>query len=140
WYRADVVGLAPLAFAGVCRSDDSSRVREKRASCRACLRRSDVSVGVRLCQAGRVMTSAQWTRRQFLLAAAALAACRRDSSDSRSADSTLLGAARREYGERARFEHSARYLRPSATPGTGSSRTPLQDEYGMITPSSLHFE
>ena len=27
-----------------------------------------------------------------------------------------------------------------APPGTGSSRTPLQDLYGTITPSSLHFE
>jgi sulfane dehydrogenase subunit SoxC len=26
------------------------------------------------------------------------------------------------------------------TPGTGSSRTPLQDTHGIITPSSLHFE
>ena len=30
--------------------------------------------------------------------------------------------------------------RPSATPATGSSRTPLQDLYGIITPSALHFE
>src|SRR5205085_2588372 len=26
------------------------------------------------------------------------------------------------------------------TPGTGSSRTPLQDQLGIITPSALHFE
>ncbi len=51
-----------------------------------------------------------------------------------------LGAARRAYGERSPFEKSSRYYPPSATPATGSSRTPLQDLYGIITPSSLHFE
>src|SRR5438105_3739995 len=84
----------------------------------------------------------EWNRRQFLLTAAgtALASCQRNSSGSRSSDSSLLGAPRREYGERSGFEHSARYLRPTSTPATSSSRTPLQDAYGMITPSGLHFE
>ncbi len=51
-----------------------------------------------------------------------------------------IGSPRREYGERSPFEKSRRYFSSSATPGTGSSRTPLQDLYGTITPSSLHFE
>jgi sulfane dehydrogenase subunit SoxC len=51
-----------------------------------------------------------------------------------------LGDGRRPYGERSPFEHAARSFGTSNTPGTGSSRTPLQDLYGTITPSSLHFE
>lgn len=51
------------------------------------------------------------------------------------------GDPRRLYGERAPHEKSVRYFAASA-PGvtTGSSRTPLQDLYGIITPSALHFE
>lgn len=51
-----------------------------------------------------------------------------------------LGEGRRAYGERSPLEQSARLFTPSATPGTGASRTPLQDLYGTITPSALHFE
>jgi sulfane dehydrogenase subunit SoxC len=51
-----------------------------------------------------------------------------------------LGVGRRPYGDRSSFETAARSFNPSATPGTGSSRTPLQDLHGIITPSSLHFE
>jgi sulfane dehydrogenase subunit SoxC len=51
-----------------------------------------------------------------------------------------LGASRRAYGERSPFEKSVRYFGSSSTRATGSSRTPLQDLYGIITPSSLHFE
>lgn len=51
-----------------------------------------------------------------------------------------LGAPRNGYGERSPFEKSVRYFRNSVTPGTGASRTPLQDLYGIITPSALHFE
>jgi sulfane dehydrogenase subunit SoxC len=50
------------------------------------------------------------------------------------------GDPRRPYGERSPFEQAARTFGVSRTPGTGSSRTPLQDLYGTITPSSLHFE
>jgi sulfane dehydrogenase subunit SoxC len=51
------------------------------------------------------------------------------------------GDPRRAYGERSPFEKSERYFSASA-PGvtTGSSRTPLQDLHGIITPSALHFE
>jgi hypothetical protein len=51
-----------------------------------------------------------------------------------------LGDPRRPYGERSPFERSTRTFGRSVTPGTGSSRTPLQDLYGTITPSALHFE
>jgi sulfane dehydrogenase subunit SoxC len=52
-----------------------------------------------------------------------------------------LGSGRRAYGERAEAESgSVRFFAPSATPGTGASRTPLQDALGIITPSGLHFE
>jgi hypothetical protein len=43
----------------------------------------------------------EWSRQQFLLTAAgaALASCQRNSSDSQLADSTLVVAPRRGYGE-----------------------------------------
>jgi sulfane dehydrogenase subunit SoxC len=47
----------------------------------------------------------------------------------------------RPYGERAPFEKTERVLRElTKSPGDGSSRTPLQDLYGTITPSALHYE
>jgi len=51
-----------------------------------------------------------------------------------------LGDSRRPYGERSPLEQAARTFGTSSTPATGSSRTPLQDLYGTVTPSSLHFE
>ena len=52
-----------------------------------------------------------------------------------------LGGPRSGYGDRAAAEQrSTRFFNPSATSGTGASRTPLQDTVGIITPSSLHFE
>ncbi len=51
------------------------------------------------------------------------------------------GASMRAYGERAPQEKSVRVIRElTKSPGTGSSRTPLQDLHGTITPSALHFE
>ena len=54
----------------------------------------------------------------------------------------MLGAPVRAYGERSRFEHSTRYFATNSTVPLeeASSRTPLHDSYGIITPSSLHFE
>jgi sulfane dehydrogenase subunit SoxC len=51
------------------------------------------------------------------------------------------GDARRSYGDRSPHERATRYFAASA-PGvtTGSSRTPLQDLHGILTPSALHFE
>jgi len=51
-----------------------------------------------------------------------------------------LGTDRRPYGTRAPAERSERFFAPSATPGTGASCTPLQDTFGILTPSDLHFE
>jgi sulfane dehydrogenase subunit SoxC len=52
------------------------------------------------------------------------------------------GAPLSGYGERAKYEQDVQRT-PGPVPGTtgsGSSRTPLQDLEGIITPSSLHFE
>lgn len=51
-----------------------------------------------------------------------------------------LGAPRRAYGSRSPFEKAERFILPGGYPGTGSARTPLQDIYGVVTPSALHFE
>ena len=56
-------------------------------------------------------------------------------------EARLLGAAPRGRGTRSPFEQSERMFRPGGlTAPSRSSRTPLQDLYGIITPSSLHFE
>lgn len=44
------------------------------------------------------------------------------------------------YGERSPFETSKRISNARAYPGTGSGRAPIEDMYGIITPSSLFFE
>lgn len=77
------------------------------------------------------------SRRRFLAlgAGAALAACRKSAEIP-----SLLGDPRRPYGGRSPFETSTRSFQPGATPATGASRTPLEDSYGILTPSSLHFE
>jgi sulfane dehydrogenase subunit SoxC len=46
----------------------------------------------------------------------------------------------RAYGERSPFEKAQRIYRQSSGFGTAVSGTPLQDCYGIITPSALHFE
>ena len=51
-----------------------------------------------------------------------------------------LGAPPRALGERSPFEQSARFLPKSSTPASSYSRTPLQDLFGIITPSALHYE
>jgi sulfane dehydrogenase subunit SoxC len=85
------------------------------------------------------------SRRWFLragtlgtLSSAVLAACRSKTP----AEPRMLGAPVRAYGERSRFEHSTRYFATNSTVPLeeASSRTPLHDSYGIITPSSLHFE
>ncbi len=55
---------------------------------------------------------------------------------------TALGAPVSAYGNRSRFEKAARFLRKTVAPPPEetSSRTPLHETYGIITPSSLHFE
>lgn len=83
------------------------------------------------------MTTRGFTRRAFLTAATSAVGA---ATIARAQFPQELGAPRRQYGERSPHETSSRYFRNSVTPGTGSSRTPLQDLYGIITPSALHFE
>jgi sulfane dehydrogenase subunit SoxC len=51
-----------------------------------------------------------------------------------------LGTGRSGYGDRSAYETAQRVFTPGATPGTGSARAPLQNLFGIVTPSSLHFE
>jgi sulfane dehydrogenase subunit SoxC len=69
---------------------------------------------------------------------AALTACNSAKQESPS----MLGAPLSAHGNRSPHVTSVRALPPpdTKTPATGSSRTPLQDTYGIITPSGLHFE
>jgi sulfane dehydrogenase subunit SoxC len=84
-----------------------------------------------------IATAAPLTRRSFLATGAASVG----ALVTRGVDPPHeLGAPRRPYGERSPHETAARFLRPVSTPATASSRTPLQELYGIITPSSLHFE
>ena len=52
-----------------------------------------------------------------------------------------LGTPVRRYGQRSPHENGCPGgLRESKTPEAASSRTPLDQTYGIITPSALHFE
>jgi sulfane dehydrogenase subunit SoxC len=81
------------------------------------------------------------SRRWFLgvggAVSAALAACRAKAP---AALPSLLGRGISPYGERSHFEKAVRFFRPTTIPEEASSRTPLQDSYGIITPSALHYE
>jgi sulfane dehydrogenase subunit SoxC len=83
------------------------------------------------------------TRRWFLgvggALSAALAACRSKPAEA-PIEPRALGAGISPYGSRSRFVKSSRFFKPTTIPEEASSRTPLQDTYGIITPSSLHFE
>ena len=82
------------------------------------------------------MKAPKQNRRRFLALGAGLAglsACKKTVPSE-------IGAGVRAYGERSPIEKAARDVRESITPGTSSTRTPLQDLDGIITPSSLHFE
>src|SRR5579859_3946652 len=82
-------------------------------------------------------------RRKFLRFGAAagsiLTACKTTKLEEQSEPSSL-GKPLSPYGERSPFEKSVRYSNAGKNPEIGSTRTPLQDSYGIITPSSLHFE
>jgi sulfane dehydrogenase subunit SoxC len=69
----------------------------------------------------------------------ALAACRSKQAPP-PLEPRALGAPISPYGSRSRFEKATRFFRPTTIPEEASSRTPLHDTYGIITPSSLHFE
>lgn len=84
------------------------------------------------------------SRRRFLARTGAVAGAAGASvltpADS-DAEARRVGAPTRPYGERSRFETSGRgggRQAPGVLPS--SSRTPLSDSLGIITPSALHFE
>jgi len=70
---------------------------------------------------------------------AAVVACR---SKTAAPPPSTLGGAVSPYGSRSRFETSVRHvIQNTKVPlEEASSRTPLHETYGIITPSSLHFE
>ena len=82
----------------------------------------------------------RWFLRLGVAWSAALIACK--SRTSAPPEPRALGAPVSGYGSRSRFEKIARYFNQNTkTPlEEASSRTPLRDTYGIITPSSLHFE
>ena len=85
------------------------------------------------------------SRRRFLGLGAAwsavLVACRPKTA-APVAEPRALGAAVSSYGSRSPHEKSARFFNQNTKVPLeeASSRTPLHDTYGIITPSSLHFE
>ena len=86
------------------------------------------------------------SRRWFLGLGAAwsavLLACRGKTDAPPPVEPRSLGAAVSPYGSRSKFEKTARYFNQNTKVPLeeASSRTPLHDTYGIITPSSLHFE
>lgn len=83
--------------------------------------------------------SRRWFLKLGAALGAALAACR-PSQQPQPAPPSLLGGPVSPYGARSPFEKAVRVMRETRTPQEASSLTPLQHTYGIITPSSLHFE
>ena len=88
-------------------------------------------------------TNPRTDRRNFLRLGAALSgaltACK-PTQTVEQPEPTSLGKPISAYGERSPFEKVARLPAAVKNPEIGSSRTPLQDSYGILTPASLHFE
>src|SRR5499427_4451875 len=86
------------------------------------------------------------SRRWFLRASAgwssAVLACRGKSDRVTPTEARALGAPVSGYGSRSRFEKASRFVdvNTKVPLEEAASRTPLHDTYGIITPSSLHFE
>ncbi len=85
------------------------------------------------------------TRRKFMerggLLAGASAVLSAERAAAEPAQARKVGTGARPYGERSRFEKSTRSGgRQAAGLLPSSSRTPLQESQGIITPSALHFE
>ena len=81
------------------------------------------------------------SRRKFIALSTGVTAVALSSCNKGGDEPSTSGANMRPYGDRAPQEKIQRTIRElTASPGTGSSRTPLQDIYGIITPSSLHYE
>jgi len=70
---------------------------------------------------------------------AALAGCKR-GEQAPEASQSLLGKPVSAYGDRSPFEIAKRGLPDTRYPESASSRTPLQDSCGILTPSALHYE
>jgi sulfane dehydrogenase subunit SoxC len=81
-------------------------------------------------------------RRRFLTATTAMAATVAGGLTDLWGDAGREpGSPMRPYGERSSFEKTARKnSRSGPLGGTGSTLTPLESLYGIITPSALHFE
>jgi len=92
-----------------------------------------------------MLTMHNRSRRRFLGLGAAwsavLVACRPRTA-APVAEPRALGAAVSSYGSRSPFEKTTRFFNQNTKVPLeeASSRTPLHDTYGIITPSSLHFE
>ena len=85
-------------------------------------------------------SSRRWFLRALTAASGAVvAACRRAAPDPEPLPS-MLGGPVTKYGARSPFETATRTLSTRTYLEEASSRTPLGDIDGMITPSSLHFE
>jgi len=85
--------------------------------------------------------SRRWFLRLGAAWSAALVACRPKSAPP-GGEPRALGAAVSQYGSRSRFEKATRRLFTNTRVPLeeAASGTPLHDTYGIITPSSLHFE
>src|SRR5438046_830359 len=74
---------------------------------------------------------------------AAIVACKeKPDAAPPAAEPKTIGAPVSPYGSRSKFEKTTRYFNQNTKVPLeeASSRTPLHDTYGIITPSSLHFE
>jgi sulfane dehydrogenase subunit SoxC len=85
-------------------------------------------------------SSRRWVLRALTAASGALAAACRGTAPDPEPQPSLLGAPISKYGERSPYETPSRLLTQTPHLEEASSRTPLGDIQGMITPSSLHFE
>jgi sulfane dehydrogenase subunit SoxC len=82
-------------------------------------------------------------RRQFLATTTALAATVASGgfTDLLADEGRVPGTPLRPYGERSPYEKAVRKaFRAGPLTGTGSTVTPLESLYGIITPSALHYE
>ncbi len=71
-----------------------------------------------------------------------MTACRQSetATDEDTGQRGQLGSGVRRYGLRSPHETAMRGVRETQTPEASSSRTPLDQTFGIITPSALHFE
>ena len=84
------------------------------------------------------MTQTRLTRRGFLAGAGLTLGAMNVSGTRVQKD---LGVGPRPYGEPSPFEQSVvRFLPKTSTPASSYSKTPLEDLFGIITPSALHYE